>query len=46
MLEIKFFDRFKALEKLQQLDFLGDNQNLSFYDAIENSVKSLNVSDI
>ena len=44
MLEIKFFDRFKALEKLQQLDFLSDNQNLSFYDAIENSIKSLNIA--
>lgn len=44
MLEIKFFDRFKALEKLQQLDFLSNNQNLSFYDAIENSIKSLNIA--
>lgn len=44
MLEIKFFDRFKALEKLQQLEFLSDNQNLSFYDAIENSIKSLNIA--
>lgn len=44
MLEIKFFDRFKALEKLQQLDFLNPSQNLSFYDAIENSVKSLNIA--
>ena len=44
MLEIKFFDRFKALEKLQQLDFLSTNQNNSFYNAIENSIKSLNLS--
>lgn len=45
MLEIKFFDRFKALEKLQQLDFLGANQNTSFYDAIEGSIKSINFAD-
>lgn len=44
MLEIKFFDRFKALEKLQQLDFLSTNQNNSFFNAIENSIKSLNLS--
>ena len=45
MLEIKFFDRFKALEKLQQLDFLSANQNNSFYSAIENSLQSLNPSE-
>lgn len=45
MLEIKFFDRFKALEKLQQLDFLSNEQNKSFYNAIENSIKSLNLAD-
>ncbi len=39
MLEIKFFDRFKALEKLQQLEFLDSNQNRSFYNAIENGLK-------
>ncbi len=44
-LEIKFFDRFKALEKLQQLDFLNVNQNNSFYDAIENSIKALNLTE-
>lgn len=44
MLEIKFFDRFKALEKLQQVNFLNANQNMSFYNAIENSIKSLNLS--
>ena len=45
MLEIKFFDRFKALEKLQQLDFLGPGTNDSFYNAIENSIKSLSIAD-
>ena len=44
-LEIKFFDRFKALEKLQQLDFLNVNQNNSFYDAIEKSIKALNLTE-
>lgn len=46
MLEIKFFDRFKALEKLQQLDFLSTNQNKSFYSAIENSIQSINLSEL
>lgn len=45
MLEIKFFDRFKALEKLQQLEFLSTNQNMSFYNAIENSIKALDLDD-
>lgn len=44
-LEIKFFDRFKALEKLQQLDFLNVNQNMSFYDAIESSVKAMSLTE-
>ena len=44
-LEIKFFDRFKALEKLQQLDFLNVNQNTSFYDAIESSVKAMSLAE-
>lgn len=34
-LEIKFFDRLRALEKLQQLDFTDQSQACSFYDAIE-----------
>ncbi len=34
-LEIKFFDRLRALEKLQQLDFTDQSQAYSFYDAIE-----------
>lgn len=45
MLEIKFFDRFKALEKLQQLDFVDSKQNTSFYDAIENSIKAIQISE-
>lgn len=44
-LEIKFFDRFKALEKLQQLDFLNVNQNNSFYDAIENGLKAMSLTE-
>lgn len=44
-LEIKFFDRFKALEKLQQLDFCESQPNMSFYDAIENGLKSMKISE-
>ncbi len=34
-MEIKFFDRIKALEKLQQMNFTEQKQTLSFYNAIE-----------
>lgn len=34
-LEIKFFDRLRALEKLQQMDFGDRAQASSFYEAIE-----------
>lgn len=39
-MEIKFFDRIRALEKLQQMDFPDSNSNLSFYNALEMGVKS------
>ena len=34
-MEVKFFDRIKALEKLQQMNFSDQKQALSFYNAIE-----------
>ena len=34
-MEIKIFDRIKALEKLQQMNFSEQKQALSFYNAIE-----------
>ena len=40
-LEIKFFDRFKALEKLQQLDIPKENVGLDFYGALERGIKAL-----
>lgn len=41
-LEIKFFDRLRALEKLEQIDSDSDNdQNHSFYSALENSINQL-----
>ena len=43
-LEIKFFDRLKALEKLQEMDFSTQSQDRSFYNAIENGFKALNNS--
>ena len=47
-MEIKFFDRLRALEKLEQLDSDDENQNteaLAFYKALEESAKSFdNVS--
>lgn len=41
-IEIKFFDRIKALEKLQQMDFMQQKQSLSFYEAIETGAGSFN----
>lgn len=41
-LEIKFFDRLRALEKLQQLDFSDQSQAYSFYDAIEKGTAVFN----
>ena len=41
-LEIKFFDRIRALEKLEQIDSDSDgNQNHSFYSALESSINQL-----
>lgn len=41
--EIKFFDRIKALEKLGEITDDGAGRTaLSFYDALEKSAKSIN----
>lgn len=45
-LEIKFFDRLKALEKLSELsDMSGENELLPFYDAIERSAAASDDND-
>ena len=33
--EIKFFDRIRALEKIQSMDFVSTEQSISFYSAIQ-----------
>ena len=41
-LEIKFFDRLRALEKLEQIDIQeSSEQNRQFYTALENSIQKL-----
>ena len=41
-LEIKFFDRLRALEKLEQIDTQqSSEQNHQFYTALENSIQKL-----
>lgn len=44
-MEIKFFDRLKALEKLIELDKLGTKAQGSIFDAIRNGVKALEKTD-
>ena len=39
--EIKFFDRIRALEKIQSMDFVSTEQSISFYSAIEKGTDSL-----
>ncbi|MDQ5983835.1 MAG: hypothetical protein RUMPE_00864 [Eubacteriales bacterium SKADARSKE-1] len=41
-IEIKFFDRIRALEKLQQMDFAQQKQSFSFYDAIGKGAGAFN----
>ncbi|MBR2734752.1 MAG: hypothetical protein IKE05_00990, partial [Clostridia bacterium] len=44
-LEIKFFDRIRALEKLEQIDTNENcSQNQSFYSALENSINQLSLN--
>lgn len=41
-IEIKFFDRMKALEKLHQIEInRSENEVLPFYSALENGIKNL-----
>lgn len=40
-MEIKFFDRIKALEKLRELDNGSSTEPLSFYRALEEGAKSV-----
>ncbi len=40
-MEIKFFDRIKAFEKLQELSCSNSNQSLGFYQALEKSAEDL-----
>ena len=38
-IEIKFFDRLKALEKLEKADLLNNEEANPFYKALENGTK-------
>lgn len=40
-MEIKFFDRLKALEKLEEITDQGQTDTPPFYEALENSAKML-----
>lgn len=44
-LEVKFFDRLKALEKLENIVYNNEDQGLSFYNALEKSAEKLKFSD-
>ena len=44
-MEIKFFDRLKALEKLHQLNLFEEKNESNFYNAIERGVKAFNDDD-
>lgn len=39
-IEIKFFDRIRALEKIQNMDFTGNEQSETFYSAIQKGTKA------
>lgn len=44
-IEVKFFDRLKALEKLENIACNDKNQALSFYSALEESANKLKFSE-
>lgn len=44
-MEIKFFDRLRALEKLEQIDVSNTSEKEPFYYALEQSIKKLNRSE-
>ena len=39
-IEIKFFDRIRALEKIQNMDFTGNEQSETFYSAIQKGTRA------
>lgn len=41
-MEIKFFDRIRALEKLEQVENIKSSDKECFYSVLENSIKNLN----
>lgn len=45
-LEIKFFDRLKPLEKLQEISTDSSQTALPFYEALNNGAKALNGRDL
>lgn len=45
-IEVKFFDRLKALEKLQNITSSADTDENSFYSAIEKSASALRENDL
>jgi len=44
-IEIKFFDRIRALEKLEQIDSENSDKEKPFYYALENSIKNINLNN-
>lgn len=44
-MEIKFFDRLRALEKLEQIEVAGHTEKEPFYFVLEQSIKSLQDSE-
>lgn len=40
-MEIKFFDRIRAMEKLQEIDFKSGNETIPFYRALEEGIQAL-----
>ncbi|MCD7872469.1 MAG: hypothetical protein LUG21_04080 [Clostridiales bacterium] len=41
-MEIKFFDRIRALEKLREIENSNTSESFSFYNALEEGAKNLN----
>ena len=45
-MEIKFFDRLRALEKLEQINHGSSSQEESFYKTLENSIENLSTNKL
>lgn len=45
-MEIKFFDRIKAFEKLQEITSSNGSQGLSFFQALEKGAEDLKEADV